>query len=116
MESIKKNSTRGRGRGILALTSYEPLPRPSKGPQTQSVLKGANGIGNCHVSKDIRTNVGIKKMNNLENLQSKNSDGMFYTRFLLLNNGILYRISSIKRSLIRKQREGKARHELYSCF
>jgi len=65
--TIKKG--RGRGRGVLALTSFEPLPRPNK--TLQSNNKPLNNItnndqkvnGNQKPTKDIRSNVTVHKIN-----------------------------------------------------
>jgi len=54
---------RGRGRGVLALNSFDPLPRPSKilYSKQDTSNDGKSKIKKIVLSKDIRKNVTIQK-------------------------------------------------------
>ena len=53
---------RGRGRGVLALTSFDPLPRPSKVLHMKN--DSSNGKVEQHLtpSKDIRSSVTVQRI------------------------------------------------------
>lgn len=83
MEPVKRPPSKGRGRGLLALTSYEPVPRPSKAlaeshlkpivktlPQTSALNghmkdsqdNGAEKVnGTLHMNNDVLSQNGMSK-------------------------------------------------------
>ena len=57
-----KRVGRGRGRGVLALTSYEPCPRPKiqQHQQSNADMKSQENVYSSH-SSDIRKPVNVVK-------------------------------------------------------
>ena len=53
---------RGRGRGVLALNSFDPLPRPSKVFHPKYDSSNDSKINKPVPSKDIRKNVTVQKI------------------------------------------------------
>ena len=83
---------RGRGRGVLALTSFEPLPRPGNKSAVAQMKNNQpsnqNGVAEkekekpaCTPSIDIRTNVTVQRIN--QPLEDQNGLQLIVTSFYL---------------------------------
>lgn len=76
MEPVKRPPSKGRGRGLLALTSYEPVPRPSKALAESHLKPIVKTLPQTYV---LNGHMKGSKDNSVERINGT----------LLMNNGVL---------------------------